>query len=103
MIWTILSDGENMNHLKNLSKLICLLILISGYQIADPDILFEIETTAPRFKDRVPPDYPKNAKQAQKEGTVILQARIDVNGLPKDIIAFTNLGFGLERKLQLRH
>ena len=85
-----------MKGLENLSKVICILILILGYQTADTDILDEIDTIAPRFKNRVNPDYPKNAQQAQKEGTVILQARIDVDGIPKDIVALTNLGFGLE-------
>ena len=80
-----------MNHLKNLSKLICLLVLISSHQIADTDIFDEIEMVRPRYKDRVTPDYPKIAKQAQMEGTVILQAIIDVNGIPTDIVALTNL------------
>ena len=85
-----------MKGLKNLSKLICLLVLISSSQIADTDILFEIEKVPPRFKDRVAPNYPKIAQQAQMEGTVILHAIIDVNGIPQDIVALTNLGFGLE-------
>ena len=70
--------------------------LISGSQIADTDILDEIEWISPRFKNRVAPDYPKTARQAQMEGTVTLQATIDANGIPKDIVALTNLGFGLE-------
>lgn len=86
-----------MKGLTNLSKVICLLILILGYQTGDTDILFQIDTVAPRFKNRVKPDYPKNAQRLQMEGTVILQAIIDVTGIPKDIIALTNLGFGLEK------
>lgn len=85
-----------MKGVKNLSKLICLLIFISGYQIAHTDILDEIEMVAPRFKDRVAPDYSKIAQRLSMEGTVILQAIIDVKGIPTDIIALTNLGFGLE-------
>ena len=52
--------------------------------------------TDPAFKFKVEPKYPENAKKADKEGEVILQATIDENGLPKDIEALTNLGFGLE-------
>jgi len=50
----------------------------------------------PKYKTQVKPNYPKEAQQAQKEGTVILQATIDVNGIPQDIVSSTNLGFGLE-------
>ena len=85
-----------MNHLKNLSKFICLWVLISSPQIADTDIFDAIEMVKPRYKNRVTPDYPKEAQQAQKEGTVILSAMIDVNGIPTDIVALTELGFGFE-------
>ena len=52
--------------------------------------------TDPAFKIKVEPKYPDNAKKAEKEGEVILQATIDEKGMPKDIEALTNLGFGLE-------
>ena len=42
------------------------------------------------------PNYPKEARQAEKEGKVILQTAIDVNGIPRDIVPLTSLGFGLE-------
>ena len=51
---------------------------------------------APKFKRRINPKYPKSAKEAKKGGTVVLQFTIDKNGSPKDIVAITNLGFGLE-------
>ena len=54
------------------------------------------EWVAPKFKTRANPEYPKNAKEAKKDGTVVLQLTIDENGIPKDIVALTNLGFGLE-------
>lgn len=60
------------------------------------DIQVEAGIVNPQYKYKVKPDYPKNAKQAEKEGTVILQATIDVNGMPQNIVALTNLGFGLE-------
>ena len=50
----------------------------------------------PRYKSQVKPNYPKDAQQAEKKGTVILQATVDVHGIPRDIVSLTNLGFGLE-------
>ena len=50
----------------------------------------------PKFKNRVEPEYPKSAKEAKKGGEVVLQFTIDENGTPKEIVALTNLGFGLE-------
>ena len=52
--------------------------------------------TKPTYKFRVDPKYPDTAKEAKKEGTVILQLTIDENGIPKNIVALTSLGFGLE-------
>ena len=54
-------------------------------------------TILPRVKLRIKPDYPKQAKDAEKEGVVELLATIDVNGVPTDIQANTKLGFGLEQ------
>ena len=50
----------------------------------------------PAFKIRVKPKYPENAKKAGKVGDVIVQATIDEKGMPKGVVALTNLGFGLE-------
>ena len=61
-----------------------------------PSGIPSVEVVPPRYKERVKPNYPKEARQAQKEGTVILQATINVNGIPQDIVSSTNLGFGLE-------
>ena len=52
--------------------------------------------THPKFKFKSKPDYPQTAKRAGKEGTVILQATIDENGIAQDIVAVTSLGFGFE-------
>ena len=62
------------------------------------NINFESEpgVTNPAYKVKVEPKYPESAKKAGKEGEVLLQATIDEKGNPKDIIALTNLGFGLE-------
>ncbi len=51
---------------------------------------------APKFKNKAKPKYPKSAKEKKKGGEVLLQFTIDENGTPKDIVALTNLGFGLE-------
>ena len=60
------------------------------------DFTPEPGVTDPAFKIRVEPKYPENAKKANKTGNVILQATINEKGIPKDIVALTNLGFGLE-------
>ena len=52
---------------------------------------------APRAKNQVKPAYPKNARRAQKEGKVVLQVTIGLDGIPKDIVALTELGFGFEQ------
>ena len=54
------------------------------------------EITPPRVKIPRKPKYPENAKRAGKEGTVILQATVGVDGIAKNITALTNLGFGFE-------
>ena len=52
--------------------------------------------TAPEYKFRVEPLYPVIAKNVKMEGEVALEATINEQGIPLDIIARTNLGFGLE-------
>ena len=54
------------------------------------------EWVAPKYKTRMNPKYPKGAKEAKKDGTVVLKLTINENGIPKDIVAVTDLGFGLE-------
>ena len=50
----------------------------------------------PKIKYLAEKKYPDIAKKAEKEGKVILKATIDENGIPRDIVALTNLGYGLE-------
>ena len=50
----------------------------------------------PVAKNDFNPRYPDIAKKAEKEGEVLLHATIDEKGIPDDIVALTNLGFGLE-------
>lgn len=56
----------------------------------------EAGSSNPKLIKDVEPIYPKNAKRAQKEGTVTLQATIGTDGIPKNIVAITSIGFGLE-------
>ncbi|MYC74920.1 energy transducer TonB [Candidatus Poribacteria bacterium] len=61
-------------------------------------ISFESEpgVVNPQYKFKVEPKYPEAASKAGKEGQVILQATIDEKGIPRDIKAITNVGFGFE-------
>ncbi len=67
-----------------------------------PSLLIpEIDTTQagvtpPKTKISRKPEYPKNARRAEKEGTVILLATITKDGVAKNIRKLTNLGFGFE-------
>ena len=52
----------------------------------------------PSFRNKVEPEYPSQAKRAGKEGTVVLEATIDVDGKAKDIkVKKDNVGFGCAR------
>jgi len=61
-------------------------------------VSFESEpgVVRPRYKIKIEPKYPETASKAGKEGQVILQATIDENGIPQDIVAITDIGFGFE-------
>jgi TonB family protein len=86
-----------MKGIKVLSTIIGLLILTSSYLIADQLVPAPIDDfKPPRYKKSVKPKYPKDARRAEKEGRVILTATIDVNGIPQDVVALTNLGYGFE-------
>lgn len=50
----------------------------------------------PQYKYKVEPEYPEVASKAGKEGQVLLQATIDEKGIPRDIVAITDIGFGFE-------
>ncbi len=71
-------------------------ILEDGPGLGGVDFESEPGVTNPQYKYRVEPKYPDSAKKAEKEGEVVLQATIDENGVPQDIVALTNLGFGFE-------
>ena len=54
-----------------------------------------VVTIRPYLRLKIEPKYPIEAKRAGKEGRVVLQATIDVNGKAKDIqVKEDNIGFG---------
>jgi protein TonB len=62
-----------------------------------PDIdTTQVGTEPPKAKYAPEPIYPKNAKRAGKEGTVKVKATIGIDGIPKNVVATTKLGFGFE-------
>ena len=81
-----------MKTIRILIPIITVLIIASNHLIADINAI----TSLPRYKNQVKPLYPEEARKAGKEGRVALQATIGVNGLPQNIIAITQLGFGFE-------
>ncbi len=70
--------------------------LEAGPGLGSVDFEPEPGVIAPTMKSRGPKKYPDAAKRAGKEGKVILKATIDENGIPRDIVALTSLGYGLE-------
>ena len=86
-----------MKTIRILIPIITVLIIASNHLIADTVAITEQTLPSlPRYKKQVKPAYPEEAKKAGKEGRVALQATIDVNGLPQNIKALTQLGFGFE-------
>ena len=67
-----------------------------GPRVPDPPDIPSQDDSLPKAKKSVKPTYPKNAKRAEKEGTVKLQVTIGTDGIPKNIVALTKLGFGFE-------
>ena len=62
------------------------------------NVSFESEpgVVRPQYKFKAELKYPEVASKAGKEGEVILQATIDENGIPRDIVAITDVGYGFE-------
>ena len=50
----------------------------------------------PRFVKKVEPKYPEFARRAQKEGVVVLEATIGVDGMARDIQVAEALGLGCD-------
>ena len=66
---------------------------------ADRDAFKPQEVTRrPQWRKKVEPKYPSAARRAQKEGKVVLEATIDMDGKAKDIeIKEDNVGYGCGR------
>ena len=62
----------------------------------DIDYTPNIEIAGPQYKIKVDPEYPSRAKETQQQGEVILEAIINEDGIPIDIVPRTLFGFGLE-------
>ena len=56
----------------------------------------EAPTQNPRFRKRKEPKYPELARQAGKEGVVILEATIGTDGIATDIKVVEKLGHGFD-------
>lgn len=68
----------------------------AGHGLIDLLDLVGTETMPLQITPILKPVYPKMAKLLKKEGTVILHANIDTDGIPKEITVLTKLGYGLE-------
>ena len=55
-----------------------------------------IEVAGPQYKFKVDPEYPSLAKETRRQGEVILEAIINEDGIPVDIVPRTFFGAGLE-------
>ncbi len=93
--WTSDLESPNLKWLEEPNTLLENSIVPPQYK-DETDTSHWVGVVPPRYKGQVKPNYPKDAQQAEKEGTVILQATVDVHGRPRDIVSRTNLGFGLE-------
>jgi TonB family protein len=60
------------------------------------DFKTEPGVARPQYKFKAEPKYPEAASKAGKEGQILLQATIDEKGIPRDIVAITDIGFGFE-------
>ena len=62
----------------------------------DIDYIPNIEVAGPQYKSKVDPEYPSLAKEMGRQGEVILEAIINEDGIPVDIVPRTLFGAGLE-------
>lgn len=62
----------------------------------DIDYIPNIEVAGPQYKFKVDPEYPSLAKETGRQGEVILEAIINEDGIPVDIVPRTLFGAGLE-------
>lgn len=96
-----------MKFVKSITLYISVCIIISGLLIAEISRSDSLDVdnhnppenskiVPPKVKNLMKPEYPVEAKIAGKEGKVLLQATINIDGIAEGIKALTELGFGLE-------
>ena len=54
--------------------------------------------SAPVPISRTPPEYTDEARNAKWQGTVLVRATVDENGVPQDLKIIRSLGMGLDQK-----
>jgi TonB family protein len=64
--------------------------------IEPPTVALSDVTQPPHFLHQVAPKYPDMARRAQKEGVVLVEATIGVDGLAHDIKVIEGIGFGCD-------
>ena len=65
--------------------------------VEPPTVKLNNVTQRPRRVHTVLPKYPDLARRAQKEGVVLLEASIGVDGIAKDISVVKGIGFGCDK------
>lgn len=65
-------------------------------ELGDISYIPNIAVAGPQYKSKVEPEYPLLAKEVERQGEVILEAIINEDGIPVDIVSRTLLGAGLE-------
>ena len=61
-----------------------------------PTVALSDVTQPPRFLSKVAPKYPSLARRAQKEGTVLLEASIGIDGMAQEIQVAAGIGYGCD-------
>jgi TonB family protein len=61
-----------------------------------PTVSLSDVTEKPRFLKPVKPKYPSLARHTEKEGVVLLEASIGIDGLARDIQVIEGLGYGFD-------
>lgn len=72
------------------------LLLIASVSLLYPQEI--LHTTEPKVIHSVQPEYTKEALDAKLQGTVIVSAVVDIDGVPTDLQVIRGLGMGLDEK-----
>ena len=95
---TTTSIAPTRNTVPSLSDQFQDTIEIPGIDLSAPEttVTAEAPTQKPRFRKRKEPKYPELARQAGKEGVVILEATIGTDGIATEIKVVEELGHGFD-------